>query len=908
MTSTVPFRMMFFILVLHVWFIQYVSPRKTYYQKHFKYFKHSRRSLASDDSGFLNIDSGAAEDYQDDLGRYFVTDRAYIDTGEVHPISSETRNVWPFFKNLRSFPNGTRNCYTVRTKEGKNVNYLITAFFYYGNYDGKNSYPVFDLHIGVTRLRTINTEQISFSDVVYFTTADSIDVCLVNINRGTPILSALQLRPLVTNSLYQTSPAKLLGLVNRYDCGATPFSNTMLFRYKDDVYDRVWEQNLPVNNTISSWTSTRSDFSIVYSEQPAATVLKTFVQPIQGYSGMTYTFSNIAKPTSEFSVYLYFAGTLQSSSQDQRRFTVTINGNRQGPFNSPEYMKTLNVYQNTSVRGNVQISIQATTDSKYTPILNALEIFVVIPLEESPSNPEDVTAMMKIKQTYGITEDSWQGDPCVPTNFSWSRLGCNSDNPPRIVSLNLSSSELMGDIIASLSNLKSLRVLDLSHNNLTGSIPDSLAELSSLEVLNLAGNKLEGSVPKSLLEKSQTGALNLSLYENPKLCYLNPCKHKKNKAITFAAVAVSTLLVAMVILIVCYRKSIWQKVISGFKEKWFCNSGIRRFTYEDLKTITNKFDNKKCLGEGGFGKVYLGEVKNGTQVTQVAVKLRSQKSTQGAKEFQNEVNNLMNVHHRNLVSLIGYCNDGDNMAVIYEYMAKGNLKQHISPDAVEVLDSWEKRLQIAVEVALGLKYLHEDRKTPIVHRDLKLSNILLSEKLEAKIADFGLSKAFSAETTTAEQRSDPSGPISVGYLDPEFGKTRQLDKKSDIYSFGVILLELITGKEAWIKASDNNSSIHLSELVTSLKELEEIIDSRMQGTYKTNSVWKTVNTAMTCIQKSPKDRKDMKWVLKELEEALNMEIGNCEGTTQSNSIDNSKAIVTSRPMGHETASERARTN
>ena len=171
----------------------------------------------------MNIDCGASADYHDQWGRYFEKDINYIDAGEVFPVSSEymarKSDIWSFFNNLRSFPNGTRNCYTLRPKQGKNVNYLITAFFLYGNYDGKNTGPVFDLYIGVNRWRTINTTKETFSDVIYFATMESIEVCLVNINSGTPFISALQLRPLLNNSLYQTSHDNLLGLVYRFDCG-----------------------------------------------------------------------------------------------------------------------------------------------------------------------------------------------------------------------------------------------------------------------------------------------------------------------------------------------------------------------------------------------------------------------------------------------------------------------------------------------------------------------------------------------------------------------------------------------------------------------------------------------------------------------------------------------------------------
>ncbi|PON53932.1 Malectin-like carbohydrate-binding protein [Trema orientale] len=226
-------------------------------------------------------------------------------------------------------------------------------------------------------------------------------------------------------------------------------------RYQDDIYDRIWEHSLPLSPEISTINSSRSaNFSSGYSEQPAATVLNTAVQA-RG-TDMKYNLEKITNPTSEFSVYLHFAELVQPP-QGRRHFTVTINDIIQGPFNSPGYMGTM--YVNGSVRGIVQISIEATNDSRLPPILNGLEVFVVVPLLKSPSNSEDVNAMMEIKRTYGISEDSWQGDPCVPANLSWSRVGCSSNDSPRIISLNLSSRGLTGDITASLSNLKSLRVL-----------------------------------------------------------------------------------------------------------------------------------------------------------------------------------------------------------------------------------------------------------------------------------------------------------------------------------------------------------------------------------------------------------------------------------------------------------------
>ena len=162
-------------------------------------------------------------------------------------------------------------------------------------------------------------------------------------------------------------------------------------RYDNDVYERTWQNSLPVSTSISSMTSTQSEFITGYDEQPAPTVLKTYVQPAQQGTWLQYTFRNIADLTSKFAVYLHFAGVLQSTSQGQRRFTVTINGNVDGPFNFPEYMKTTYVYRNGSVSGNVHINISAIDGSQFSPILNALEIFMVVPITESPSNQDDGT-------------------------------------------------------------------------------------------------------------------------------------------------------------------------------------------------------------------------------------------------------------------------------------------------------------------------------------------------------------------------------------------------------------------------------------------------------------------------------------------------------------------------------------
>ncbi|XP_054782573.1 putative leucine-rich repeat receptor-like serine/threonine-protein kinase At2g19230 [Prosopis cineraria] len=274
---------------------------------------------------------------------------------------------------------------------------------------------------------------------------------------------------------------------------------------------------------------------------------------------------------------------------------------------------------------------------------------------------------------------------------------------------------------------------DLSYNDLSGSLPEFLAYLPKLKLLNLTGNKLTGSIPKALKEKSDVN-LRLSLFDNPGLCLADSCKKKK-----FVIPLTASISVLIVILLV--SPVVWIVKMKNLKVK-----------------ITDNFQN--LIGEGEFGKVYSGTLTNSTRI---AVKVLSQSSMQGYMEFRSEVKLLMVVHHRHLVSLMGYCEEGIVRALIYEYMANGNLQQHLSDKKPNVL-KWNERLQIALDGAQGLDYLHNGCKPPIVHRDLKTSNILLNENIQAKISDFGLSRAYVNDIDTY-MSTHPVG--TLGYVDPE---------------------------------------------------------------------------------------------------------------------------------------------
>ncbi|KAF5745505.1 putative Leucine-rich repeat transmembrane protein kinase protein [Tripterygium wilfordii] len=530
--------------------------------------------------------------------------------------------------------------------------------------------------------------------------------------------------------------------------------------------------------------------------------------------------------------------------------------------------------QNEPLRGNANFTIK-TKDSDLLPFLNAYEVYYAFPLQQLPTNQDDIDAIVDVKQTYKITRDDWQGDPCVPRNFSWNDLNCSYDGvSPRIISLNLSSSKLNGNITSSFAKLTALHSLDLSYNNFIGSIPEVLASLPNLQILNLAGNNLNGPIPKGLAEKSKHGTLQLSLPESLELGQTNSDKGKRNFIIPVVTSIGALVLLIFIAIFWWVKRNQGQVTIS--KQEDALKPKNRQFTHSEVVRITTNFS--KVIGEGGYGKVYLGTMRDDSQV---AVKVLSSSSNQGYKEFQAEVQHLMLVYHRNLVSLVGYSDDRGNKALIYEYMCNGNLKQHLSVTNRDVL-SWNMRLQIAIDAANGLEYLHNGCKPPIIHRDLKTANILLNESMQAKIADFGLSRSFATEKDS-HVTTRPAG--TPGYLDPEYQSTGNFNKKSDVYSFGIILLELITGQPVITRSHE--SSKHVLQWVNPLIErgdIQTIVDERLQGEFNTNVAWKALEIAMSCVPPAAIQRPDMSHVLVELKECLAVEMASGTAGKTENSM------------------------
>ncbi|GJU57899.1 receptor-like protein kinase HERK 1 [Tanacetum coccineum] len=321
-----------------------------------------------------------------------------------------------------------------------------------------------------------------------------------------------------------------------------------------------------------------------------------------------------------------------------------------------------------------------------------------------------------------------------------------------------------------------------------------------------------------------------------------------------------------------------------------------RYPFIAVQEATDRFSESLVVGVGGFGKVYKGKLSDGTLV---AVKRGAPQSHQGLAEFQTEVEMLSQLRHRHLVSLIGYCNERNELIIIYEYMENGTLKNHLYGSDLPKL-SWRQRLEICIGSAKGLHYLHTSASKAIIHRDVKSANILLDENFMAKVADFGLSKN-GPELDQTHVSTAVKG--SFGYLDPEYMTRQQLTEKSDVYSFGVVLFEILCGSPV-IDPSRPKGMVNLVEWVREWQKkgnLEKIIDPYLVGKIKIESLKKFVDIADKCLAEEGIDRPTMGDVLQNLERALELEIKTpqLENAASTNQVENggSNTLFNEASMG-----------
>ncbi|KAK9674205.1 hypothetical protein RND81_12G218100 [Saponaria officinalis] len=347
--------------------------------------------------------------------------------------------------------------------------------------------------------------------------------------------------------------------------------------------------------------------------------------------------------------------------------------------------------------------------------------------------------------------------------------------------------------------------------------------------------------------------------------------------IVLGAVAVAVTLSAVASLIL-YRLYL-RKHHGGRKSRFSRNpikvDGVRRFGFGELSHATNNFSDSAQVGQGGYGKVYKGILADGTVV---AIKRAQEGSLQGQREFCTEIELLSRIHHRNLVSLVGYCDEEDEQMLVYEFMPNQTLRDHISGKTKQPLN-FESRLRIALGSAKGILYLHSEADPPIFHRDIKASNILLDSKFTAKVADFGLSRLAPVPDKEGVTPAHVSTVVkgTPGYLDPEYFATFKLTDKSDVYSLGVVFLELLTGMHPISRGKHivrEVNTAYQSGIVMSL------MDESM-GPYQTDTIIRFVKLALRCCHDETNARPSMMEIVRELEDMSDFVTDSDSGMTGS---------------------------
>ncbi|RIA05449.1 hypothetical protein BRARA_K00270 [Brassica rapa] len=352
------------------------------------------------------------------------------------------------------------------------------------------------------------------------------------------------------------------------------------------------------------------------------------------------------------------------------------------------------------------------------------------------------------------------------------------------------------------------------------------------------------------------------------------------KVITIATLSLSISLILVLAAYGCWRYRMKQNDSSlvskeNVEGSWKSDlesqhvSGLNFFEIQTLQTATNNFSASNKLGQGGFGTVYKGKLHDGKEI---AVKRLSTSSVQGKEEFMNEIKLISKLQHRNLVRLLGCCIDGEEKLLVFEYMVNKSLDTFLFDLKKKLEIDWPKRFNIIQGIARGLLYLHRDSLLRVVHRDLKVSNILLDEKMNPKISDFGLARMFHGK-----QHQDSTGSVvgTLGYMSPEYAWTGTFSEKSDIYSFGVLMLEIITGKEISSFSYGKDGKNLLSYAWESWSETGgvNVLDEDLadyDDSVNPVEVGRCVHIGLLCVQHQAIDRPNIKQVVSMLTSTMDL--------------------------------------
>ncbi|KAL5179525.1 Protein NSP-INTERACTING KINASE 1 [Glycine soja] len=489
----------------------------------------------------------------------------------------------------------------------------------------------------------------------------------------------------------------------------------------------------------------------------------------------------------------------------------------------------------------------------------------------------EVQALMGIRNSLADPHsvlNNWDPDAVDPCN--WAMVTCSSDH--FVIALGIPSQNISGTLSPSIGNLTNLQTVLLQDNNITGPIPSEIGRLQKLQTLDLSDNFFTGQLPDSLSHmkglhylrlnnNSLTGPIPSSLANMTQLAFLDISYNNLSEPVprinakTFNIVGNPQICVTGVEKN-CSRTTSIPSAPNNSQEQHreeVCLGNLKKFHFRELQLATNNFSSKNLIGKGGFGNVYKGYLQDGTVI---AVKrLKDGNAIGGEIQFQTEVEMISLAVHRNLLRLYGFCMTATERLLVYPYMSNGSVASRLK--AKPALD-WPTRKRIALGAGRGLLYLHEQCDPKIIHRDVKAANILLDDYCEAVVGDFGLAKLLDhrdSHVTTAVRGT-------VGHIAPEYLSTGQSSEKTDVFGFGILLLELISGQRALEFGKAANQKGAMLDWVKKIhqeKKIDLLVDKDLKNNYDRIELDEIVQVALLCTQYLPSYRPKMSEVVRMLE-------------------------------------------
>eukprot|EP00253_Pinus_taeda_P017961 PITA_17961 len=806
--------------------------------------------------GFLSISCGAKTNQTGENNITWIPDAHYIDVGQSADIGNVTsEEAYGFYLHrMRYFPKPlNKSCYQLPV--APDVPHLLRLWFYAGNFSGyADPSPYFAFSIETEDMlasRNVSVNDVpSFYEHILVTKGRVLYICLVRTSEtGDPFISAIEIRRLQHGMYTDAQPGTILFTVSRFDAGG----NSMV-RYPHDNFDRIWTpmdtilldsdpQNVTSKRPIS--TNNTKDFPPTAVLQTAWVINSSRASiPLQDWGSSDWEMNS--GQADRTLLLLYFAELETLNMHESRSFSVNIHG---GEYATITLVPNYSVQEVTIQSFNQDsFSLIEASESTLPPIINAFEYYQVLQSHQ-PTYSQEIDALNAIKSQFDI-KDWISADPCylVPWDGIGCTLGTNTISEIRnreiheayrpnltchedtIVARDLSGRNLTGPVPVDFATLGGLVNLSLDDNDFTGPMPN-LANLTKLERLYLQNNKLNGNVDW-LLDLENLQELNI---ENNNFSGVFPAQ----------------------LLLNCSLKL-------NYSGNPYLRVGTRECNLKNENTDKDKNENTKLIVV--LGILFIALIVD--QYIKLTIKkrecsYRKQCRPKGSKW--------------NLVSLLGYCNETDEVMLVYEHMSGGTLRDHLYGSRAENSDlNWKRRLNIALDAAQGLEYLHVGCNPKIIHRDVKTANILLDTNLNGKLADFGLSKMIidgeATHVTTVVKGT-------FGYLDPDFG---------------VVLLEILSGR-APIDTNLPEEEINIVRWVTPyLQETDEnggkiidVIDKRLCGGYDMKSMSNVAKIAMRCVQALPSRRPTVSEVVAELKEAIKVEVDkDCISIAEENGIQN----------------------